>query len=299
MNPLLSKLFWQNLMILLSWMLVSCEKPYLTTPFTPYINPANLKPALTLTDVAYGADPLQKLDIYLPAGRDNSQTRLIVLIHGGQWSSGDKSQMQYFINSLRHRLPEYAFASVNYRLAQNGNHVFPAQEEDVNRAINFLINMADSFSIARKFVLMGESAGGHLALLQAYKNYKTAIKVVIALHAPSDLTEMYINPYNPENRTVLETATGTTPFLNFSLYYQSSPANYINAGKPAGLLFHGTSDGFLNPQQSLNLKLLLQSNNILCSLVLLPNEQHGFTEAGLQRVFDETKAFLSQPLIFR
>lgn len=299
MRLLLSKQFWQNLLILLSWMLVSCEKPFTSDPFTPYINPVNIKPALTLTDVAYGTDPLQKLDIYLPAGRDNSQTRLIVLIHGGQWSSGDKSQMQYFINSLRQRLPEYAFASINYRLAQNGNHVFPAQEEDVKRAVNFLINMTDSFSIARKFVLMGESAGGHLALLQSYKNYKTAIKAAITLHAPADLNEMYINPYNPENITVLENATGTTPFLNPSLYHQSSPVNYINAGKPAGLLFHGTNDGFLNPQQSLSTKLLLQSNNILCSLVLLPNEQHGFTEAGLERVFDETKTFLSHPLIFR
>jgi acetyl esterase/lipase len=283
----------------ISCLLFACEKTPVSSNYTPYSPPVTSKPALTLIDVAYGIDPLQKLDIFLPPGRDNSSTRLIVLIHGGQWSYGDKSQMQYFISSLRNRLPDYAFASVNYRLVTNGQNVFPAQEEDINRAVNYLINMSDSFAISKKFVLMGESAGGHLALLQAYKNYKTAIKAVVALHAPADLTEMYNHPYNPENRTVLENATGTTPSQNPVLYYNSSPVNFIRSGRPAGLLFHGMNDGFLNPQQSIGFKMGLQSHGLICSLVMLPNEQHGFTEAGLTKVFDETKTFLDHPLIFR
>ena len=48
-------------------------------------------PALNIKDVAYGSDAAQKMDIYLPAGRIATTTKVLVFIHGGSWSSGDKS----------------------------------------------------------------------------------------------------------------------------------------------------------------------------------------------------------------
>ncbi|HYH14654.1 MAG TPA: hypothetical protein VD794_05530, partial [Flavisolibacter sp.] len=45
----------------------------------------------TKLNVAYGTDSAQRMDIYLPAGRNNT-TKVLVLIHGGGWASGDKSE---------------------------------------------------------------------------------------------------------------------------------------------------------------------------------------------------------------
>src|SRR3954466_5361914 len=84
----------------------------------------------TKVDVAYGKDSLQRMDIYLPAGRTRDVTKSLILIHGGGWNSGDKSNFAVYIDSFKHRLPGYAIFNINYRLVSH-KHLFPAQEEDV------------------------------------------------------------------------------------------------------------------------------------------------------------------------
>src|SRR5688500_5378784 len=47
-------------------------------------------PAKTITNVAYGNDPKQVYDIYLPEGRSSGKTPVMFLFHAGSWSGGDK-----------------------------------------------------------------------------------------------------------------------------------------------------------------------------------------------------------------
>src|SRR5436190_20202373 len=68
-------------------------------------------------NVAYGTDAAQKMDIYLPAGRSGSSTKVIILIHGGGWSTGDKADFNSYVDTLKRRLPGYAIFNINYRLA--------------------------------------------------------------------------------------------------------------------------------------------------------------------------------------
>src|SRR5688572_23654531 len=99
----------------------------------------NENAAQTHTDISYGPDALQKMDIYLPANRDTNNTKLMVLIHGGAWIEGDKADFN--IPDIKKLLPEYAIANINYRLVtNNGQNTFPAQEEDVKAAVSFLLN---------------------------------------------------------------------------------------------------------------------------------------------------------------
>ena len=49
--------------------------------------------AIVLTNVSYGNNPEQVYDLYLPEGREASRTKVVVLIHGGGWTSGDKVDM--------------------------------------------------------------------------------------------------------------------------------------------------------------------------------------------------------------
>lgn len=53
--------------------------------------------AKTMLNESYGTDPLQKMDIYLPANRSVTATKVIIMIHGGGWTGGDKSD---FINMI-------------------------------------------------------------------------------------------------------------------------------------------------------------------------------------------------------
>ena len=57
--------------------------------------------AETMMDVSYGTHAQQKMDIFLPANRTTVDTRVMILIHGGAWSSGDKSDFTQYVDSLK------------------------------------------------------------------------------------------------------------------------------------------------------------------------------------------------------
>ena len=99
-------------------------------------------------------DDKQKLDVYLPPLRDTN-TRLIVIIHGGGWNSGDKSDFNNLITEIQKRLPGYAIANLNYRLIRADGNYFPTQENDVNSAITFLKSKSSEYKISAKFYFDG------------------------------------------------------------------------------------------------------------------------------------------------
>ena len=84
-------------------------------------------PAINHLNVSYGNSDQQKLDVYLPALRDEN-TRMVIIIHGGGWNSGDKSDFDSYIAEFQKRLPGYAFANLNYRLVTESGNYFPTQE---------------------------------------------------------------------------------------------------------------------------------------------------------------------------
>jgi acetyl esterase/lipase len=89
--------------------------------------------AKTLFNVAYAsANANQKMDVYLPEGRSTSATKVLIAIHGGGWTIGDKSEMNGHIDSMRKRLPGYAIFNLNYRLSQGGNYLFPTPNNDIH-----------------------------------------------------------------------------------------------------------------------------------------------------------------------
>jgi len=191
-------------------------------------------PAQTILNVSYGSDPLQKMDVYLPAGRTTTNTKVIVTIHGGAWAQGDKSDFTAFIDTLKKRLPGYAIFNINYRLSNGSTITFPAQENDVKAAIEFIHSKQSEYSISEKFVLLGASAGGHLALLQAYKYaLPVKIKAVVDFFGPTDMIDLHNNPASILVASpIIASIVGATPTSNPDIYQQSSPVNFVNAQSP-------------------------------------------------------------------
>jgi len=219
--------------------------------------------ASTTANVAYGTDPLQKMDIYLPANRSIATTKVIILIHGGAWVSGDKADFtSAIIDTLKKRVPDYAIFNINYRLAAlPSTNVFPTQEIDVKAAVEFIYANRASYLVSDKFVLMGASAGGHLALLQAYKNQSPVkIKAVVDYCGPTDMVAMY-NDYavSPPSQLGLAALMSGTPASNASLYASSSPLTYCTSANACPtIIFQGTADAIVNATtQSLALKTKL------------------------------------------
>lgn len=114
-------------------------------------------------DIAYGSDALQHLDFWRAAG-DASAAPLIVFIHGGGWKRGDK-QSATGSAKVSHFLSQgYAVASINYRLVPAAT--VEEQAEDVAHAIGWLAAHDRDLRIdSRRVIVMGHSAGAHLAAL--------------------------------------------------------------------------------------------------------------------------------------
>jgi arylformamidase len=120
------------------------------------------KHSVVRADQAYGPDAKERLDIYAP--RDAKRAAVVMFVHGGEWTKGDKADVGFkpkFFNEH-----DIVFISINYRLSPAVQH--PAHVADVAAAVRWVRDHAADFGGAPdKVVLMGHSAGCHLATLVA------------------------------------------------------------------------------------------------------------------------------------
>lgn len=245
-------------------------------------------------NVAYGSDAQQKMDVYLPAGRSTTATKVIVLIHGGAWSSGDKTDFNAYVDTLKKRLPDYAIFNINYRLATVTANLFPTQENDVKAAFDFIVSKTSDYKISQKIVLLGASAGGHLALLQGYK-YTSPVKAkaIIDFFGPTDLVELHNHPADPSLVLILEILLGGTPTSNATLYQQSGPINFVTVQSPPTMILQGGVDPLVPVTQSTSLDAKLQTAGVVHQYVFYPTEGHGWVGANLTNSFNAIQAFLA------
>lgn len=254
-------------------------------------------PQLDRKDISYGSDTAQKMDVYLPAGRDTANTKVLLFIHGGSWSSGDKSEFNEAIAAIRTKLPDYAIFNINYRLAKNDSTRFPAQVFDIRSAIGFIESKVNEYKVnVNKVGLVGASAGAHLALLEAYKNNTSGrIKAVIDFFGPADLTDLYYNhPIPAQARPVLVNFLGTTPAASPGTYTEASPINFVNQQTVPTCLFHGSDDIVVSIAQSNALKAKLEANNVKVEMTVFTKEGHGWYGNNLQDTYEKVVKFIKE-----
>ncbi|MEJ8818436.1 alpha/beta hydrolase [Lacibacter sp. H407] len=250
--------------------------------------------AQTLLNVKYGTDIKQSMDVYLPSGRSAASTPVLILIHGGGWVEGNRTDLNAFVDTLKRRAPQYAIFNISYRLVANGQNLFPSQEMDVKAAVEFIFSKRDEYKISDRFGLMGASAGAHLALLHAYK-YITPVKAkaVVSFFGPTELVQMYNNPPNPLIPLLLTSVTGGTPSSNPGIYQQSSPFNFVTNTSTPTLLLHGGLDIVVAPSQSTILQNKLNTVAVPNQFVLYPGGGHGDWDAATYHdAFNKVDAFL-------
>ena len=129
---------------------------------------------MCIRDRPYGADPLQRMDVYLPAAGSAASSAavasgmrapVIFMVHGGAWRTGDKAMSRVVQEKVARWVPKgFVFISVNYRLYPAVNVLQEAQ--DVAMALAAAQSRAASWGAdASRFILMGHSAGAHLVSL--------------------------------------------------------------------------------------------------------------------------------------
>lgn len=129
-----------------------------TTPL-----PENIE---VLRDLPYGKDLAQRFDVYLPKNIEPGAP-VIFMAHGGGWRRGDKGMSNVVNNKVARWIPRgFIFVSANYRMLPGADPY--VQAEDLQLAFRTAQEKASSWGGDRnKFILMGHSAGAHLAALIA------------------------------------------------------------------------------------------------------------------------------------
>lgn len=221
-------------------------------------------------EVAYGTHALQNMKLYLPADR-NSDTKSIILVHGGGWVMGYKPDGtvttfsgRYGWDILNPLLKEgYACAVLKYRTAcyntvasnyQNNSTRYQDQMmEDIDLVIENLISNAAEYNIGNDhFQLLGESAGGHIVMTYAIRaNANPAVKSAVSMFGPSDLDDddwqQYLKSlplvFVPPPNYFLKSANNCTSVTNQQTQIFSSLKSFADHGT---INTNGT-DSFLYP----------------------------------------------------
>lgn len=196
----------------------------------------NLDPEFTVERDTYGMNDRQQFDLYLPQNHD-ANTPTVVLVHGGAWVIGPEADSEVSIftgtaipngwDFVRPMINEgYAVAILKYRLACYSED--PAEisadptlyykqiKEDIDLALKQLRDKSAEYGISSsKFALLGESAGGHIALDYALDpTSMPELKTVVSFYAPTELKD-------PEFISAIKEVT--LPVTSEAVVYRKEP----------------------------------------------------------------------------
>lgn len=250
-------------------------------------------------DIAYGDYEAQKLDLYLPASPEKAP--VMVYVHGGGWSKGDKKAVAAkpaFFRELG-----WIFASVNYRLLPEGRH--PENANDVAAAIAWVHeNIAPLGGDPDRIFVMGHSAGAHLAALVATDERPlqragkslAILKGVIALD-----TNAYDMPglLRETSGALYSYVFGSDP----ETLKDASPLHHVKAGKsiPPFLICYsrgiGSRPQAMRPVAAAAFRDALADVGVAAHVVDASDRNHGeinawFGKAGDEKVTGKAKTFL-------
>src|SRR5450432_610757 len=224
-------------------------------------------------DIAYGAHPQQRLDVYVPDQGTAQARPLIVFWHGGRWSFGDKADYR-FVGAAMAELG-YVAVLANYRHYPEVK--MTGFMDDAARAAQWAATHAGDFGAdANRLHLMGHSAGAHLAALAALDS-----RYFAAAGGPAPPIAGVIGLSGPYDFLPLREADVQDMFGPPAHYPDSQPVNFVRADAPPMLLLHGLKDDTVWPKNSRNLATALHARGARATLKLYPKLLHADTVAAL------------------
>ena len=245
-------------------------------------------------DVSYGSDSDQVFDIYLPANR-TFDTKIMILVHGGGWTSGDKSSMNLLKDLILQEIPDVAIVNINYRLADQNNPPFPMQIDDISEVVSYLKNNQNDYVISDDIGFIGTSAGAHLAMLWSYAHdINSATNMVASIVGPTNFTDpAYLNNTNPELQEIIELygVDASTEFLELV-----SPYHQVTGEAPPTILFYGGQDPLIPVSQGVDMQAKLESLGVTHQFILYPNAGHGWGGSEFIDTWINLKSFIESHL---
>lgn len=248
------------------------------TAYKPVVYPAGYSAQLNLVYTKV-ADWEGKMDLYLPPA-SGSPSPVIINIHGGGWSRGVKESQGGFTPFFK---KGFAVANIEYRMTPQAKA--PAAIEDTRCALIYLIRNSKELNIdLNKIVIMGGSAGGHLALMggllandNRFDNNcpcKQKVKVA-AIIDKWGITDVWDWAYGPRIKSK-SAVNWLGDKAKDSVFAASvSPMRYVSRNSPPVLIVHGDADPTVPYEQSVALHEKLKASGVITKFITVEGGLHG------------------------
>lgn len=231
-----------------------------------------------------------KLDVYRPAR--SGRVPVVVVFHGGGWSLGGRALGEAPLFAERLADAGYVAVSASYRLAPKA--VWPAQADDVRRAIQFVRNKARDFGgDPERIAALGASAGGHLAAYLATADDVADPRAADAVLRQSSRVRCAVSICGPMDFTVTEGASGWAESTVLRLLTgsgrrsdpqvrevanrkipEASPALLADPHDAPVFLAYGTRDTLVPLNQTTAMETALKRHGVPCEVFAVEKGGH-------------------------
>jgi acetyl esterase/lipase len=241
------------------------------------------------------------LDMARPAQGDGPFPAIVVL-HGGAWYQGDKSEVRGLIG--RYAARGYVAISPQYRFCPKDP--FPAQVHDVKAAVRWLRVHHEQYKIDVDHIgATGASAGGHLALMLGVTGPEDGLEGDRAEGAPSSSVQAVVNYFGPTDLTVADLPPELDALLRDFLggrvserpdvARRASPITFVTKDDAPILTFHGTADSTVSVTNALKLSEAQTRAHVAGRVELIVGGEHGdWSKEDWRRTEAEAMDFMDQ-----
>jgi acetyl esterase/lipase len=245
-----------------------------------------------------------KLDVY--QARDaTTPNPTLIYFHGGGWTAGSKESSS--LTFLPFLSMGWNVVNVEYRLAKIS--LAPAAVQDSLCALRWVYRNGKEYNVdTNRLVLMGNSAGGHLALTTGMSpasesldslcpgNEELKVAAIINWYGITDVNELLTGP-NVRNYAI----TWLGGMSNREeIAKRVSPLTYVRAGLPPIISIQGDADPIVPYSQNVRLHQALDKAGIRNELVTIPGGKHGgFSDTEMAKAYAEIRGFLDKQNIVR
>jgi acetyl esterase/lipase len=272
--------------------------------FSEVMTPETQDTVSVQKDIEYGPRGGDKLllDLYQPADAGSKPRPAIVLIHGGSWSSFDKSTMSGMGNFLARS--GFVAASVDYRLWHGTENRWPAQLDDVQRAVRWLRFNASKYNIdADRLGAFGHSSGAQLAALlgmedtrdnsdPALAKYSSRVQAVVEVSGPTD----FLTNRDPDGDAMLANFLGGDSTKSLEAWRDASPVYHVAKSNAPFLIIHGTRDSDVPIAQAQELYDKLHQAGVPADFVKIDDVHTFEAPEARRRTAVETMLFFNRYL---
>ena len=268
------------------------------------------------TDIAYGEKEANKFDLYVPADKSKENYGLVVFLHAGGFTTGDKADDKEILQWLCSK--GYVASGINYTLRNEKNpkaSVY-SQSMEIKEAMPKVIEKAQELGYnINEMSISGGSAGGCLALIYAYRDKDTSpvpVKMVFEAVGPSSFYPEDWENYG-FNQDTKETKEGAaylfgvmsgkeiTPEMFGTLEYDEtvkdiSTLYWVDENTVPTLMAYGKYDRVQPYRASIRLDKKLTEYNIPHDYIVFEHSGHGLQNDDKQfkKYYEKIEEYLDK-----